>query len=291
MEKLSEWTTRIVLVLILVVVTLPILLGYAWLLISTFSLRTFGLMPVNALGELGGFTLRNWSFLKDPLIWQVTINTLVFALGITVGVVFLSALAGYALSRMSFPGRRFTLTLTLLLHAFPSITLLLAIYFVLRWISAVPIIGGLLGYNTLGGVTLVSTAMQLPLGIWLMKGFFDNVPWDMERAALIDGCSRLRAWWAVILPQIRPGIFALAIFSFIQGWGYYSFLIPYSFMIDQTRSTISTYLNNMISTTSPVNYGQVAAVGLFQLIPVLLFFLLAQKSLLSVFSGGTKGAA
>ncbi|RMG53325.1 MAG: carbohydrate ABC transporter permease [Acidobacteria bacterium] len=291
MERLSDWMTRIFLMLILIIVTLPIVLGYAWLLISTFSRRTFGLIPVNARGAFGGFTLQNWSFLKDPLIWQVTLNTLIFALGITVGVIVLSASAGYALSRMNFPGRRFTLTLTLLLHAFPSITLLLAIYFVLRWISALPVIGGLFGYNTLGGVTLVSIAMQLPLGIWLMKGFFDHVPWDMERAALIDGCSRFQAWWKVVMPQIRPGVFALAIFSFIQGWGYYSFLIPYSFMIDQTRGTISTYLNNMISTTSPVNYGQVAAVGLFQLIPVLLFFLLAQKYLLRIFSGGMKGTA
>ena len=266
---------------VLTVITSPIILGYIWITISTFSERTFGLIPVNL------FTLENWSFLKEREIWLVTLNTFVLALGLAVGVVFVSSLSGYAISRMKFTGRKAFLYLTLLLHAFPSVTLLIAIYFVLRWISKIPVIGFVFGYNTIGGVTLVSISLLLPLGIWLMKGFFDTVPWDIERSALIDGCSRLRLWWQILLPQVKPGIFALSVFAFIQGWS--SFLIPYSFMIEQTKSTIATYLNNMLSTTAPVDYSQVAAVGLFQLVPVILFFIFAQKYLLNVFTGGTKG--
>ncbi len=292
-----SWRKRlggVVPILLLVVLTLPVVVGYAWIVISTFSQRTHGLLPVDSEGRFGGLTLRNWSFLwEDPFIWKVTANTLLLAILLTIGVLVISSMAGYALSRIGFPGRKSFLAGTLILHAFPSVTLLIALYFVLRTISQVPVIGrgipiiGGFGYNTIGGVAMVMVALQLPLGVWLMKGFFDNVSWDMERAALIDGCSRLRLWWEIMLPSIRPGIAALSIFTFIGGWGAY--LIPYTFITDQERSTISAYLQSLQGPTAPVNYSRIAAVGVFQMIPVVIFFLFTQEYLLSIFSGGSKG--
>lgn len=281
---------------LLAFLTLPILVGYVWIIISTFSLRTYGLIPVDAQGDFGGLTLANWAFLwEDPVIWRLTFNTFVLASGLMVGVVLVSSMAGYALSRVRFSGRKSFLATTLILHAFPSVTLLISIYFVLRWIGDIPILGrglpfiGGFGYNTLGGVILVSVALELPLGVWLMKGFFDQVSWDMERAALIDGCSRMRAWAQIIMPTIRPGIAALSIFSFISGWN--SFLIPYTFMLDQQSSTLAPYLRGLLGDTQPINYSEVAAVGLFQLIPVMIFFIFTQETLLSIFGGGSKGGS
>ena len=289
----SRWRSVLPLTL-LTLLTVPIMVGYIWIFISTFSQRTHGLKPVDAEGNFGGLTLQNWSFLwEDPIIWRLTFNTFVLATGLTVGVVLVSALAGYALSRISFPGRKSFLATTLILHAFPSVTLLIAIYFVLRWISDIPVLGrgipliGGFGYNTLGGVILVSVALELPLGIWLMKGFFDNISWDMERAALIDGCGRFRVWRQILLPLIMPGIAALAIFSFISGWN--AFLIPYTFMTTQKASTLAPYLRGLLSDTAPVSYSTVAAVGMFQMIPILIFFLFTQEYLLNIFSGGAKG--
>lgn len=279
---------------VMALVTVPLMAGFAWLALSTFATRTHGLLPVDDRGRVGGLTLGNWAFLwEDPLIWWVTLNTLLLALGLTVGVVAASAFAGYALSRLSFPGRRGFLAIVLALHAFPSISLLISIYIVLRTISRVPVIGdgipliGGFGYDTLGGVILVSVALQLPLGVWLMKGFFDGVPWDMERSALIDGCTRFQAWRMVVLPQVRPGIAALSIFSFIMGWG--SFIIPYTFVTDPANNVIASYLYELMADTSPVNYGEVAAIALFQMIPVLVFFVFTQKYLLKVFAGGSRG--
>ncbi len=299
MDSDTLWGSRLrgsIPVVALVILTVPIVVGYIWLLISTFSRRTFGLIPVDDAGNFGGLTLRNWAFLwEDPTVWEVTLNTLILAIGLTIGVVVVSSLAGYALSRISFPGRKAFLGTALILHGFPSVTLLIGVYFVLRWITPIPLIGrglpiiGGFGYNTVGGVTLVMLALQLPLGVWVMKGFFDNVSWDVERAALIDGCSRLRVWWQIILPIIKPGIAALSIFSFITGWG--AWLIPYTFITDQTRSTIAAYLNQKLSETAPVNYSELAAIGLFQLIPVMIFFIFTQEYLLNIFGGGTKGGA
>ncbi|QYJ15233.1 hypothetical protein Rxycam_01048 [Rubrobacter xylanophilus DSM 9941] len=282
--------------LALVLLSVPIVVGYVWLIISTFADRTFGLVPVDSRGEFGGLTLQNWEFLwRDAAVWVATFNTLVLSLGMTLVVVVVSALSGYALSRLKFAGRKGFLAATLVLHAFPTVTLLIPTFLVLRWLSRLPVVGndlplvGGIGYNTLGGVILVSVAFQLPLGVWLMKGFFDNVPWDMERAALIDGCTRFGAWWRVVLPQIRPGIAALAIFSFITTWG--SFIIPYTFIAGEQNNVLSVYLNSLLGTTAPVDYGRVAAVGLFQTVPVLVFFVFTQKYLLNIFASGAKGGA
>jgi inositol-phosphate transport system permease protein len=282
--------------LLITALSLPIIAGYLWIFISTFAQKTHGLVPLDAEGRPGGLTFTNWILLfKDPQIWILTWNTLILALGLTIGVLLVSCLAAYPLSRIKFPGRKGFLALTMILHAFPSVTLLIAIFFVLRWIAKIPILGkglpliGGFGYNTIGGVTLVSIALQLPLGVWLMKGSFDNVSWDIERAALIDGCSRFRTWWQIMIPQIKPGLAALGIFSFMQGWS--SFLIPYTFMVESRTAVISTYLNYLTSENIPINYGQVAAIGLFQLLPILLFYVFTQRYLLQIFSGGMKGSA
>ena len=265
--------------IILVITVLPIFVGYAWLVISSFSVATEGLHST-------GFTLSNWSFLREPpfgrgypSIWRVTLNTFLIAISMTFFVVLVSSLAGYALSRQAFRGRKMFLSGTLVLHAFPSVTLLIGIYFVLRTLKL---------YNTTLGVGLVMIGFELPFGIWLMKGFFDNVSWDMERAALIDGASRLRVWWEIIMPTIKPGVAALAIFAFISGWN--AWLIPKTFTIGAGQNaTLSVYLQNFMGDTVAVQWGMVTAVGLFQLIPVAIFFIFTQDLLLSIYAGGAKG--
>ncbi|MCK5022405.1 MAG: carbohydrate ABC transporter permease [Candidatus Pacebacteria bacterium] len=281
--------------LVLIVPSGLIILGFLWLLITSFSTRVEGLQSL-------GWTLNNWRFLWEspfgpqyPSIWAVTLNTLVMSLIMTLIVVVVSSLTGYALSRMKFPGRKGFLSLTLILHAFPSVTLLIPIYFVLLWIAKIPLIGrdvpllGGFGYNTIGGVALVMVAFQLPFGIWIMKGFFDNISWDMERSALIDGASRFKVWWQIIMPNIKPGIAALSIFSFLTAWNAY--LIPLTFTAGRAgkSAVLSLYLQNFISESVMTEWNAVAAVGLFQLVPVVLFFLFTQEALLNIYGGGKKG--
>lgn len=283
--------------LALLTFSMPIFLAFLWLIITTFSTRTEGL-------ESLGWTLSNWSFLwKSPFgpkfqsIWVVTLNTFFLAAVMTTVVVFVSSMAAYPLSRMKFAGRRGFLSATLILHAFPSVTLLIPIYFVLRWITKIPIIGkglpfiGGFGFNTIGGVALVMVAFQLPFGIWIMKGFFDNISWDMERSALIDGASRFQVWWKILMPNIKPGIAALSIFAFISAWNAY--IIPFTFTVGRAGKTtvLSVYLQNFISESVMTEWNMVAAVGLFQLIPVLIFFLFTQEALLNIYGGGAKGGA
>ncbi|MBE9594742.1 MAG: carbohydrate ABC transporter permease, partial [Proteobacteria bacterium] len=258
----------------LIAFSMPIFLVFLWLIITTFSTRTEGLKSL-------GWTLSNWSFLYKspfgpnfPSIWLATLNTFLLATVMTTIVVFVSSMSAYALSRMKFAGRKGFLSATLILHAFPSVTLLIPIYFVLRWITKIPIIGhsvpliGGFGFNTIGGVALVMVAFQLPFGVWIMKGFFDNISWDMERSALIDGASRFQVWWKILMPNIKPGIAALSIFAFISAWNAY--IIPFTFTVGRAGKTtvLSVYLQNFMSESVMTEWNMVAAVGLFQLIPV-----------------------
>ena len=268
--------------ILLIVTVLPMIVGYTWLVVASFSTRIVGL-------DVEGWTLSNWAEFVGPgarpfgrgsypSIWRATLNSVMISLIMVVLVVGVSSLAGYALSRLNFRGRRGFLSLTLILHAFPSVTLLIAIFFVLRTLHL---------FDTILGVALVMVTLQLPLGVWLMKGFFDNVPWDIERAALIDGASRFRVWWQIVMPLIRPGIAALSTFAFLFAWG--EFLIVKTFTIGSTTGNLSVYLENFIGDTAPTNWNVVAAVGLFQLLPVLIFFIFAQEYLLNIYAGGSKG--
>ncbi|HEY86182.1 MAG TPA: carbohydrate ABC transporter permease [Chloroflexi bacterium] len=266
---------------------LPILLGYAWIIIATFSYRTEGLKPVDAQGNFGGFTLQNWSFLNDPAVWNAALNSFLIAVSMVIGVGFVSSLTGYALSRMNFRGRKGFLGTTMILHAFKPEMLLIAIFQVLLFIGGLPLLGDWIGFNTVGGVALVMITLELPLGVWLMKGFFDNLSWDMERAALIDGASRFRVWWEIIIPQIKPGLAALAIFTFITGWNAY--LVPFTFTIGAKAANLPVLLNQFSGDTSLASWNAVAALGMFQLIPIIIFFIFTQEMLLNIYSGGSKG--
>jgi inositol-phosphate transport system permease protein len=281
----SSWSRALFAALpyvVLLLFTLPILLLYVWLTYSSFFPRVEGLRPV------GAFTLENWRFLwapetveqlrnKPPII-PLTINTLVFSLATTAVVLLVSSMAGYALSRLHFPGRRTFLGSVLLLHSFPSVTLLIATFIVLRQLGL---------YDQLLGVILVKAAFELPLGIWIMKGFFDTIPWELEMAALVDGAGRITTWWRVVMPLVRPGLLALGLLAFVSGWN--EFLLPFVFMPSGSQATLSLLVRAMLGEGRFVDYGVLTAVGLYYVLPVLLLFLFAQEQLMRIYGGGVKG--
>jgi inositol-phosphate transport system permease protein len=283
MTSVSKWKKRIPFIIaygVLGLTTLPIILMYLWLLLSSFSEQMkYGFIPVR-------FTLENWKFLWTnvehggstlPSIWTATWNSFVFSGTLTILEVIIGVMAGYALSRLEFPGRQALLKTTLLLHAFPSIALLIAVYYILNFMGL---------FDSLWGVVLVKTALQIPMTAWIVKGFFDDVPWDVEWAGLIDGCSRLKVWFTIVLPLIKPGIAAVSIFSFLSGWS--EFLLLYTFILSDENVTLASYLQRLISDPNLVNYGLLSAVSLFYMLPVLLFFIFTQKSLMQVSVGGGK---
>ena len=261
---------------ILVGVSLPLVVGAIWLALSSVSREVHGLWPV------GGWQPENWRFLWEaigsrPSIWLVLGNTLLFAGGVATVQVLVSAMAAYAISRLKFSGRGFYLGMVLVLHAFPAVSLLIAIFYVLRVLGL---------FDTLLGVVLVKVALDLPLGIWLLKGFFDDIPDAMEDAALVDGAKRGTIFWRIALPLVRPGLLALGTLMLLSAWG--EFILPFTLIVSGESWTLSLYLQSLIADFRFTDFGLLAAVGLFYMMPVVVLFLVRQRFLLNIYGGGTK---
>ncbi|WP_245850722.1 carbohydrate ABC transporter permease [Paenibacillus herberti] len=266
---------------VLGIITLPIILMYIWLLLNSFTTQMkYGVIPTN-------LTLDNWQFIwsdvvingtEMPSIWTATLNSFLFAGSLTILELIIGVMAGYALSRLNFPGRQGLLKTTMLLHAFPSVALLIAVFYILNFLGL---------FDSLWGVILVKTALQIPMTAWIIKGFFDDVSWDVEWAGLIDGCTRFKVWYTIVIPLIKPGIAAVAIFAFLAGWS--EFLLLYTFILSDENITLAAYLQKLMSNPNVINYGLLSAVSIFYMIPVLLFFIFTQKSLMQVNATGGKG--
>ncbi|MGH6926481.1 MAG: carbohydrate ABC transporter permease [Propylenella sp.] len=213
-----------------------------------------------------------------PNVWHAFGNSIMLAGSQTAIVVTVASLAGYYLSRFQFPGRASMLRSLLVLHAFPVLTLIVPMFLMLYYI-------GLL--DTLFGVVLVLVAFELPFAIFIMKGFFDAVPWDIEMSALTDGASRRQAFVKVVLPQVTNGILAISVFTFIRGWEEYIFV--FTFLIRNTNWTMSLYMFWARDDIMGVDYGVVSAVGVFYLVPSLILYVAAQRYLMQMSIGGVKG--
>ena len=234
---------------------------------ATVGYLVITLAAVAALAVLIGpdLHLRNFRFLvgrpfdSAPSVWSAFANSLYLAGTETVLVVAISSLAGYYLSRFKFPGRRMMFGVLLTLHAFPVVTLLIPLFLMAAFAGLI---------DRLIGVVFVLVAFELPFAIFIMKGFFDAVPWEIEMAAIVDGASRRQAFVRIILPQVVPGMAAVAVFAFIRGWEEYIFVL--TFLIRNTSWTMSLYL---------FFTNDVPAVALFYILPSLVLFLFAQRYL------------
>jgi inositol-phosphate transport system permease protein len=264
-------------VLALAILSAPLLLMYVYLFVDTLTNTAPGsLIPHE-------FTLKHWDFLwatmpGRPNIWRVALNTLIFASASSTIVLSLASTAGYVLSRLNVPFRGFFLAGVMVLHAFPSVTLIVAIFLVLQMVGL---------YNSLAGVILVKAALDMPLGIWIMKGFYDTVPWEIEMAGIQDGASRFTVWRRLVLPQVRPALLALGLFAFLSGWSEY--ILPQVLSPGNQVQVLSVYLAGLIADDNNFDMALFKSVGVFYVIPVAVLFLFFQKHLMNIYGGGTKG--
>src|SRR3712207_3281517 len=164
---------------------------------ETWTLDNF----VNLFAEEGGFLL--------------IVNSLIYTLGATAILIVVCTMGGYVLSRYSFPGARTLLPGILLIRIVPPTATIVPLY----------VIATDLGFlNTYHGVILILAALEAPLALWIIKGFFDTVPIEVEEAAWVDGATRLRAAFRVVLPLAGPGVAAAGLIGFIGAWN--QFLVP-----------------------------------------------------------------
>jgi multiple sugar transport system permease protein len=141
--------------------------------------------------------------------------------------------------------------------------------------------------NTYHGVILILAALEAPLALWIMKGFYDTVPIEIEEAAWVDGATRLRAAFRVVLPLAGQGVAAASLIGFIGAWN--QFLVPLVLISDQEKMPISVGMFRAWVSYTQVDWGFLAALSVVYVIPAVAFYVIARRALQSSLAGGLTG--
>jgi arabinogalactan oligomer/maltooligosaccharide transport system permease protein len=218
-------------------------------------------------------------------IWRWLTNSMVVSGISTVIVVVLTTLAAYAFSRFRFYGRRSSLLLTLVIQVFPTVTALVAFYLLLNQLgNIIP----WLGLDTLGGLILLYAGGGLGTNAFLMKGYFDTIPMELNEAAKVDGADEWTTFYRIILPLIRPIIAVVGLLTFIGTFN--DFIIPRVLLRDSNNFTLAVGLSTFIGNNFATNWGIFAAGAVIGAVPITVIFLLLQTQLISGLSqGAVKG--
>jgi multiple sugar transport system permease protein len=224
-------------------------------------------------------TLQNYSALwaqagfPSMFFNSTVVTTLTVLACLAVGIT-----GAYSLSRYRFRARGQILLFYLVIRMFPAVLLLLPIFIALRVLGL---------YDTYIGLALAYTAFLTPVSIWMLKGFFDGIPPELEDAARIDGCTRAGAILRVVLPLARPGVAATAVLIAISSWN--EFLFALMLTTSQGIRTWPVGLQLMVGEYQ-LPWGLLSAGGIISIAPILLFFALVQRSLVRGLTlGAVKG--
>ena len=212
------------------------------------------------------------------LFWHQLANSLIVSLSTTVIGVGLACSAAYAFSRLKFPGRSAGLVGFLVTQMFPGVLMMIPLYVIMDRLHLL---------DSLGGLVLVYSTGSIPFCVWMLKGYFDTIPKELEEAALIDGATRLQIFLRVILPLSRPAIAVTALFSFMTAWN--EFILSATFMASETSYTLPVMLQHFVG-AHDTEWGHFAAGALIVSLPVVILFFALQRNLVGgLTAGGVKG--
>ncbi len=257
------------------------LFGLPLLWILSLSLReqaeilTMSLNPVPQAP-----TLANYGEVLDSAQFPRFLgNSLVLAIGSAFVVMLVAAPAAYAFSRIDFRGRNGLLLFVLALQMISPLVVAFPLY---RYFASL----GLL--NSIPATGLVYVAVLTPLAVWMLKGFLDAIPRELDQAALIDGASRWQVFTAILLPISRSALAAVFVLTSLLAWG--EFVLPYILLTDPSTLPISVGILNFQGTYAENSTGMLAAGGMLALLPAVLVFVLLQRFIVGAFlQGALKG--
>ncbi|MEU1232122.1 carbohydrate ABC transporter permease [Streptomyces sp. NPDC005828] len=268
------WSRRIFLTLLTGFVLLPV-----YVMVSS-SLKPLADVSGKFQWIPSGLTLRPY---VD--IWQTVpladyfVNSLVVAGAATVCSLVVAVFAAYAVSRYAFRGKRVFTVTVLSTQMFPGILFLLPLFLLYVNIGNAT---GIALFGSRGGLILTYLTFSLPFSIWMLIGYFDAVPRDLDEAAEVDGCGPLGALFRVVVPAAIPGIVAVGVYAFMTAWGEVLFA---SVMTTDTTRTLAVGLQGY-ATQNDVYWNQVMAASLVVSVPVVAGFLLLQRYLVTGLTAG-----
>lgn len=247
-----------------------------------FTLIPFYWMLLFALRPAGSTSLVPWpvTFEHFEKVWNERsfgtyfLNSTYVGIASMVMTTVVALAGGYALARFRFRLKNAFMLALLCSQFIPGALMLVPLFETFRNLQLI---------NSVWSVIIAETVFQLPLSMILISGFIKNVPESLEEAAWVDGCSRMRAFLAIVLPMLRPGLIAVGSFAFVHSWNH--FLFALMFLSSQDKQTIPVGLNTLIGADS-VDLGALAAGGVVAAVPVVIIFAFIQKWLITGFSAG-----
>lgn len=270
------WATHAILVVAVFVTLYPVLwvVNMALTPSQAFSMSA---NPIPAEVSLSNFqdllTARDadgtWLFFRQFF------NSIVVAVTTTILGVGFATTAAYAFSRFSFFGRDAGMNMLLVTQMFPGVVMAIPLYILLQHL-------GLL--NSLTGMALVYSTTSVPFCAWMLKGYFDTIPIELEEAALMDGMSRFNIFTKIVLPLAKPGLVVTALFSFMTAWN--EFILAATFLSEPARYTLPVALQQFVGDYS-TEWGRFAAGAILVSIPVMALFFALQKHLVSGLTAGS----
>jgi multiple sugar transport system permease protein len=206
-------------------------------------------------------------------------NSLVVALGTVLATLVLASPAAYAFSRVPFRGKRRLIYFVLVSQMLPVVLILIPLY---RMLMRVRLL------STYPGLILPYLMLTLPFSIWMLKGYFDSIPRELDEAAKVDGCTKMQAMLQVILPNVTPGLTATAIVTFIMAWD--EFIIALTIMDKNAMRTLPVGMMQSFVGEFSIKWGEMMAASVVTAIPVVLIFVFLSRYLIGgLIAGAVKG--
>jgi arabinogalactan oligomer/maltooligosaccharide transport system permease protein len=202
-------------------------------------------------------------------------NSVLVSVATTLLGVALATTAAYAFSRFRFPGRQSGMTLLLVTQMFPGVVMAIPLYLILQRLHLL---------NSLAGLALVYSTTAIPFCVWMLKGYFDTIPKDLEEAAVMDGMGRLAIFTKIVLPLARPAIVVTALFSFMTAWN--EFILAATFLSEETMFTLPVALQRFVGDYS-TEWGRFAAGAILVSLPVMALFFWLQRHLIGGLTAGS----
>lgn len=250
-----------------------------WMVNSSFLPRNKIRNPDPTWVPFGG-DLDNYRtvFEGDQFLDAMKTSLIVTLLTVLVALAF-AFVAAVALSRFRFRGRMSFIVTLLVIQMIPVEGLFISQY---KMLEAMDLL------NTVVGLTLLYVALVLPFTIWTLRGFVAGVPYELEEAAMMDGCSRTQAFFRVTFPLLAPGLVATGVFGFIQAWN--EFTLALVVMTKEDKETLPLWLTTFADVNRGTDWGGIMAGSTLIAIPVIVFFLVVQGRMVSgLTSGAVKG--